>query len=258
MRIKKKHIKNPGIALGGGGARGMAHIGILRAFDEFGLSPKVVSGSSIGGLIAALYAKGESYSNILNHFIVERHVKRLNWFHFKKSLFSLSYLEDSLREAFPIDDFNTLQKELFICVTNLNKGVSEFKYHGPLVKWIMASTAIPVLFEAVEEDKELFIDGGAMNNLPTDPLTGKCDFIIGVDLNSIRPVDNLNNNLLEIGLRSIALGTYLSTKEKLLDCDLVIDPPGLNDFGLLEFTKSKEICEIGYEYTKKKLEALFY
>lgn len=256
--MKKHRYNKIGIALGGGGARGMAHIGILKALDDFGLSPHIISGTSIGALVGAVYAKGESVEAQKAHFINEKNIKRVNWLHLQKSILKLDYLRDLLCDSFPINNFNSLGKELHICVTNLNTGKAEYISSGHLIDWIMASTAIPVVFEPVVINDQIYVDGGALNNLPVNPLLeNECDLIFGVDLNDYNEEPELENNIFEIAIRSFQLGAYLSTKKNIKYCDILFTPPEIDKIKILSFEKTEEAFQIGYDHAIQVLEEHF-
>ena len=143
-----------GISLSGGGARGFAHIGVLKALEENDIFPDVIAGTSAGAIIGALYAAGKTPDEMLD-FVRESSILKI----FRvtlpnKGLTSLDYLRERLEEVLPVDDFASLQKELYVAVTNLKSGELEIIHHGLLHETIMASSAIPLVFKPVEIDRK--------------------------------------------------------------------------------------------------------
>ncbi|MFL5728898.1 MAG: patatin-like phospholipase family protein, partial [Cytophagaceae bacterium] len=123
---------------------------------------------------------------------------------------------------------------------------------GDLVKAVLASTCIPLLFAPVEMDGMLMVDGGIINNLPVEPLTAECDLIIGVHCNPA------NRNYKPKGMKSMLERTFHlsitnNVRERVKYCDIFIEPPELVNIGLFEISKARETYKIGYDHASKVL-----
>jgi NTE family protein len=187
------------LALGGGGARGLAHIAVIEALDEMGVKPVAIAGTSIGALIGAAYAAGMRAKDIRHYVIALAHNpgeirRRLmkaragTLAHFFSGAFSQATQMDAekfcaqfLPEQVPAD-FSALHIPLTVMATDLHRRQETPLSTGPLHPAIAASIAIPGLFRPVIVDNRILIDGGTTNPLPFDKLTGRADIVVAVDL----------------------------------------------------------------------------
>lgn len=243
-----------GISLSGGGARGIAHIGVLKALEENGISPEVIVGTSAGSIVGALYAAGYNADEMLAYL---KDISLLKIFRVglpNKGLASLYFVEKLLLEALPDDRFEALKKKLFIGITNLLTGKLEIISQGPLHQVILASSAIPLVFKAVEIGNNLYVDGGALDNMPIQPLQGLSDIIIGVNVMPIVPIEAKSvNSMLGIATRCFEMAIWSNTKPNLRRCDIVIEPTGIYQYSIFQFNKYQELFEIGYETARKSM-----
>ena len=183
-RLKQKLTrKGPllrlGLALGSGGAKGMAHLGALKAFEEEGFSFSVVTGSSIGGIVGALYAKGYSADDMTG--IVEG----LNRKEFAKNLRPFADLDFAERflEQYLEGDFSTLSMPFAVWATDGKTGEGVCLKEGSLARALTASAAIPPFFRGVEIGGKKLYDGAFSNAIPADTCREMgADFVVGVDL----------------------------------------------------------------------------
>jgi NTE family protein len=244
-----------GLALSGGGARGIAHLGVLKALEEFEIKPAVISGCSAGGIIAAMYAAGNSPQAILE-FLKSK--KFLSYFRpaFSKGFIRMEKLETLLLNYFPDNTFESLAIPVILNATDLNRGRTVYFSKGELIKPILASCSIPVMFEPVVFQQNVYVDGGILNNLPVEPLLDRCDFIIGVHTNSYNENFPLNSIRLVME-RSLLLAIQTNVKERIQYCDMFIEPTLLHRFTTLDIDKAQEIFDIGYEHTISLKEQLF-
>ncbi len=241
-----KHQTMYGLALSGGGARGIAHLGILQALEENNIHPTVISGTSMGALVAVGYGLGISPVEMLQ--IINREIKPLTLSNMnmrRMGLFNLKKVEKLYRQWAPTDDFSTLKIPTFITVTNLNTGHFEIKSEGPLVAFTIASASIPLLFCPVIIDGTYYVDGGLTKNMAAQVLQGKCDKIIGSHVNHIAEIDTFKR-IKDVAARSYHLAVYNTIRDELGYCDYVVDPPNTRLYSTLDFNKADEIFEVGY------------
>jgi len=236
-----------GLALSGGGARGIGHIGILKALEEFGIKPNIISGASSGAIIGALYASGLSSDEILKQFTNNRF---LTYFRpaFSNGFIKMNNLVNLYLEYFPTNSFEDLKIPLVVNATDLNRGKTIYFSKGELITPILASCCIPVMFQPVEFEGLTLADAGILNNLPVEPLLQSCDFIIGAHTNpfdSSQPLKSIKS----VMERSLLLAIHTNVKEKIKYCDIFIEPPHLNKFTTFDIGKAKEMFQIGYDYT---------
>jgi NTE family protein len=192
-------MKTFALALGSGGARGLAHIAVIEALDEMGVKPVAIAGTSIGALVGAAYAAGMHGKELRRHVIEVAHnrpetMRRLVaaragiFTDLFSRAFSQATLVDAekfcagfLPEAVP-EDFAALDIPLTVMATDLHRRQETPLSTGPLRPAIAASIAIPGLFRPVTVDGRILIDGGATNPLPFDRLAGRADVVLAVDV----------------------------------------------------------------------------
>lgn len=237
-----------GIVLSGGGARGIAHLGVLKALEEFGIKPSVISGTSAGAIAGAFYAGGYSLREIKS--IVEKgdFFNLSNVLIKKQGLFSMKGFEKMYQDYFPNNTFDDLQIPLHVAATDILKGEVVYFSSGNLSQALMASSCIPVVFQPLHFDNTYFVDGGVLNNFPVEPLMNKCDIIIGSHVNSIKTEVN-EIHMTDIIDRSFHLAMSNSVRNKINSCHLFIEPPNMSQFSIFDVKKSDEIFEYGYSYT---------
>ncbi len=243
-----------GIVLSGGGARGWAHIGVLQALEENGISPQIIAGTSAGAIVGAAYAAGLTPKEMIaiakdtTMFKLYRGgIRDINIFK-PKGLMEMSYLKKILQENLPTDEFQELPKQLFVCVSNIYEGEFEIMNRGSISQAVLASAAFPMMFQPQFINGKAYLDGGLCNNLPIEPLLNTCDKIIGVNVNP-HYFDKNVDNMVSITQRCFDITVWQNTKPRLRQCDVIIEPE-VYDFGLFELKKAKEICNLGYDYTK--------
>lgn len=236
-----------GIVLSGGGARGIAHLGVLKALEEFGIVPTHVSGTSAGAIAGAFYAAGYSIPEIVSILKKGQIFNFSNILIKRQGLFAMKGFHDIYKEHFPNDSFEDLNIPLYVTATDILKGELVYFSSGNLSQVLMASSCIPLLFQPVNYNDTLFVDGGVLNNFPTEPLAGQCDIIIGSYVNSIKKeVDQVHmNNIVD---RCFHLAMKGSVQSKIDSCTLYIEPPNMSQFSLFNLKRADEIFDYGYQY----------
>lgn len=242
-----------GIALSGGGVRGIAHLGVLKALTEAGIYPTEVSGTSAGAIAGAMFCQGYSPDEILK-IIIET-----NYFKFMRPAISLTgFLKmDTVGNLFKLylnhNDFAKLKIPLTVAATDIKKGKVRYYSEGELIRPIMASSCIPGMFDPIVIDDNYMVDGGVLNNLPVEPLEGICDYVIGVNCNQLAEETNISNmkKLIE---RSVIMAMNYNVYSRKSKCDYFIEPPGLAKYGVFDIKKASELFGVGYEYTMSFIE----
>lgn len=254
--LKALHLDNQpnkrsvGLALSGGAARGLAHIGVLEVLEEHGIRPSCICGASAGSLVGSLYAAGNSPAEILSIFENTSLAKIYRLGIPTLGLTSLDKLKNVMAEHLP-ETFEELSIPLHVSVANLNSGKAELISQGPLVDTIIASSSVPILFSPIKRGDELLVDGGLLNNLPVAPLLDKDHLIIGVDVIAVQPVDDIGN-VIEIALRSLDLALQAQMIPNKERCDVVIEP-AVGEYGWFDAGKAREIVAAGRAATQAKL-----
>ncbi len=241
--------KSIGLVLSGGGIRGMAHIGLLKAMQERELEAKTIAGSSVGALVGALYANGNSIEDMLQ-FFKDTPLFQYNFFALNKPGFiDTERYYKIFKGYFPKDSFESLEKPLFVVATDLLKGEEKVFTKGKLIKPLLASAALTPVFSPVEIDRTLYADGGVMNNFPKEYVDGKADFIIGSNVSIAGEIQKKDlKNSLQLAGRVTGLMIYASSHQKLQECDLFIEPKELEKIGVLDKKGIQKAFSIGYDH----------
>jgi len=236
-----------GIVLSGGGARGLAHIGVLAALEKHGIVPGIVAGSSMGAIIGTFYAAGLSPDQMLAIAKDKKLYNLFKWTMPKKSgMLSLKILKQVLESNIKADSFQSLKKELYISVSNISSGRHEIVSSGPLFQAVLASASIPIVFEPQIINGQTYIDGGFFNDLPVEPLVGHCSKIIASHVNYNGPDPHLSN-IKSIAERIYRLAIYQHVDKNFGKCDYIIDPPALREHGIFDFKHIDKLFGIGFE-----------
>lgn len=268
--------KTPSFALvlGGGGARGLAHILMLEAFDELGIKPDIIAGTSIGALYGAAYAAGLSARDIRAHteetltnrfgllrdlFASRVHGRRSFWKFFSERhaiLTPAALLDLVLPKGVPLA-FEDLAVPLRVVASDFYANAPAVFERGPLRPAVAASIALPVIFEPVLIEGRSLIDGGLTNPLPFDLVAGAADVVIAIDVSgtTVPSSSRLRPTALEALFASSFLFERSIVREKLRwhQPDIYIDA-GTGRFQALDFLKVRDILAAA-EPAKAKLRA---
>ena len=246
-----------GMTLSGGGARGFAHIGVLQALDEAGIEPEVICGTSAGAIIGVMYAAGYAPAEILE-IAEETNLRKV----FKlvvprRGLSTQDYVYKKLQKYVPDNDFSKLKKRFLVGVTNLNAGKHEVWEDGPLHDLVIASSAIPGIFQPIEIEGKFYVDGGVMNNMPAYPIRHLCNYLVAS--NAVTKVEKSSEQL--GGIKSILarvfeISLWYRSRLHYDACDLIIEPSGLNDYQIFNFAKARDIFLLGYQSAQLKLQEI--
>jgi NTE family protein len=243
---------NIGLVLSGGAARGFAHLGVLRALEEHGIKPDIISGVSSGAIAGALYADGYAPEEILEIYTRKSLFEFMQMTVPKTGVFKATGLRETLKKNLHASTFKELKIPLIVAATNLLKGATEYFSEGELIGPIMASSCVPVLFEVVLINKIPYIDGGVMNNMPLEPIEEHCRKLIGVYINPTGEISAVKG-LVHIAERSFHLAISAEIKTKKRHFDLFIEPDEITHYSLFDLKKATELFQLGYQKTLQVL-----
>lgn len=235
-----------GFVLGGGGTRGFAHLGIIEGLMERGIRPDIISGVSAGAISGAFISAGKSPREI--HELL----KRKNLFRYTNlqlptnGLLRLDGLQKVLEKEIPYQRIEDLPIPLFIGLSNITIGRMEYHNQGPLARSILASASIPVLFAPVEIDGNLYADGGLLENLPAEPLAGKCKHLVVSNVSPLQKPFEVKN-IIQMVIRTFHVGIHARVQEAKRLATLYLEPTELTDFDLLNVSHADQAFEIGYK-----------
>ena len=251
-----------GLALSGGGHKGLAHAGVLQFLEEQNIQIDVISGTSAGAIVGGLYAVGKKPAEILDFF---KSVKLFSWNHLsfsKAGLLDAEKFIDYLDVVFGETKLVDFPKEMYISATDINSGrLKTFNRYTKAKEAIAASSAFPGIFSPVQIEGRLYCDGGILANFPANIIQGRCDFLIGVNLDTQETTVKESKefgSIKSVVLRAIEImmRQNMATQDNL--CDWCILPLESTDYSTFETSKDRmdEIFNLGYEAAKKGFETV--
>ncbi|GAB4021037.1 patatin-like phospholipase family protein [Spirosoma koreense] len=238
-----------GLALSGGGARGIAHLGVIKALQEMGISFDQIAGTSAGAITGALLAQGYTPDESLKIIESSSFVRHLRPAWNRMGLLRLDMVVDLYRKYIPHDSFEGLQTPLHVVAVDLNDGELTVFERGELIRPVLASCCLPGIFEPMTINKRQFVDGGVLNNLPVDTIENKVDFLIGSHCNVLGPRKPIRS-MRGVIERSLVLAVQSKTRERFARCSVLIEPPQLAQYSTTDISKARELFRTGYQYTR--------
>lgn len=243
---------NIGLALSGGGVRGFAHIGALRALEDVGIKPDVIAGVSAGSIVASFYAAGMSADEIFNLFGSIDMSKFLQVDITKSGFLKLDKFKRFLETNLPIKNIEELLIPTIIAATDIEQQHEMPFTSGNIAERVVASCSIPLVFRPVKIDGSYCVDGGVLHNLPSSYLRPVCNTVIGIN------VSPLKLGPIKLNVRSLAYRTYklMTMRNVVADkqlCDLLVDIISIQGHSTFDTSAANKIAQKGYFETMKIL-----
>jgi len=251
--------KQLGLALSGGGARGIAHLGVLAALDELQLPVARLAGVSSGGIVGALYAAGLPPREVLRLLQALSLIRITRVALSSYGLLRMDAVGTLLEQYLGIGcTFEQLRLPLTLVATDLLAGTSVRFSSGPLIPPLLASAAVPILYRPVDYQGRQLVDGGLLNNLPVEALAENASpelRLVGVHCNPPNPAAQVANfRALVERTFNLAIGGNTVQSRQL--CHLLLEPPALRQYRTMSFRRAPELFDIGYRYTLEQARAL--
>lgn len=242
-----------GIALSGGGAKGFAHVGALKALEEYGIRPDVIAGVSAGAIVAVMYSAGVPLDMMMKLFSDTKFRDFCELTVQSGGFFKIDKFKKFLKEAVgEYNDLSELPVPVFIGATDLDHGVPKVFSSGSIVDTVAASCSIPILFRPVEIDGVRYVDGGVLRNMPSWILRDICDTLIGVNVSPLTKVGR-KNNVMEVAYRTYQLMLRANVKDDMKLCDLAIEPPEISAYKVFNLKEIQKAYISGYSSAKRAL-----
>lgn len=255
LLIRNKKLKL-GLALGGGGARGVAHIGVIRAFEELGIEFDYVAGTSAGAVVGSLYAAGLT-SLQMKDLALSLRTKdiRTSKLFFKPS--KASTISTILKKAFEKDKtFEELEKPFCAVAVDIKTGEEQDLTCGSVATCVSGSCAVPGVFAPVTYENMHLVDGGLKNNVPADVVRKMgAEVVVAVDVNHARGKGTASTKLFSVLGSTIGVLMRDVVKTKLKFADVVLEPE-LTKFPSTKLQNVEEMIEIGYNIVMDNIDKL--
>lgn len=251
--MKKKKV---GLALGGGAVLGAAHIGVLKALDEYDIKFTHVTGTSIGAFVAAYVAFGKGWKEIMEFATEMQWIDVTGISLSRYALLSNEKLGELIDKHIGKKNIEDADIPLAMVATDIKNGEKIVLKKGSVANAVMASTCIPGIFKPVEIDNRMLVDGGVVENVPVKTLKdlgGKK--VIGVDLNAKHSFGD-PENILDVIINSFHYTMHAAAKLQREDADLIIEPD-LSDFNRSNMDQVEDLMDKGYKDAKKQLKKAY-
>ncbi len=246
-----------GLALSGGSTHGAAHIGVLRVLEQEGIRPDFIAGTSAGALVGCAYAAGIPLDDIAAIF------KSMSWPQLIRpklihalSLFDTSPMEEFLRENIGEGEFKDLDIPLAVVACDIVTAEKVVITEGPLAPAVRASASIPGLFNPVELNGRLLVDGGIVDNLPIEVARNMgADYVIAVDLSRREGENKRPENPVEVILDMFDIMQSRAAMADPSECDCYVRPE-LRQYSKWDFGKADGVIHAGEAAAEKCIEKL--
>lgn len=237
-----------GLALGGGGARGFAHLGVLKAFEENDIDFPIVTGTSVGSLVGSLYAYGLNSSDMIElaNTLNDKEIRTSKLF-FRPS--PSKNIEDMLNKIYGDIQFSDLIKKFALSTVDVKTGDEVIINSGNLAKAVSASCAVPLVFSPVEWDDYRLIDGGLVNVIPSDIARQLgAEVVVSVDINSTRGFGTDSVKTFDMFFAVFRIAMKSAAVKGFLNSDIIIKPD-LKAYKPTKFDGMNSMIEEGYRAT---------
>lgn len=245
------------LVLGGGTARGFAHVGVIRALEREKIPIDLIVGVNTGSIVGAIYADRKSASELERVALTleERDIFDYNFINPTQGFVRGERLEDFVAKRIPVKEIERLKIPFAAVATDLQSGEAVALTSGSLARAVHASNAIPGIFSSVPHQGKLLVDGGVSDNVPVDVARKLgADVVIAVDLGESGPSVPVNN-IFDAIVQSQAVMARQSAAAKTKQADVVIRPK-LGNIGLMDFTRKKELLALGVQAAEQALPAI--
>jgi NTE family protein len=249
-----------GLVLSGGGARGIAHIGAVKALYEQGLTFDVIIGSSMGAIVGCVLADGHLPDDIINIMTRNPLLSFIRPEINQNGLMTMKGVQRALNKVLSVQNIEDLSIPFIAAATDLTHGKAHYFEKGSIVEAVVASASIPAVFPPVVINHVQYVDGGVLNNLPVRHIRDDCEKIAGFHVNPKSPgLDGGDavRGIVHIADRAFNLCMSSNILPDIELCDFYLEHANLNRYSTFDFSKAAEIFQLGYENTKERLRTDF-
>ncbi|MBR1543233.1 MAG: patatin-like phospholipase family protein [Bacteroidaceae bacterium] len=241
-----------GFVLSGGFIKGFAHLGAIQALIERDIRPQIISSTSAGSLVGALYADGNEPYQVLEFFDGLKFSDLTKPVLPTTGFFELTELEDFLNAHLKRKRLELLPVPMVITATDLDHGKSVHFRSGDIAQCVAASCCMPVLFSPITIDDIHYVDGGVLMNLPVSVIRDECNLVYAINVSPmLTPEYKLN--IVSIAERSYQFIFRSNTVAEREMADVLIEPVNLSGYSNVDLEKAKEIFMVGYNKANEVL-----
>lgn len=235
-----------GYALGGGGAKGFAHLGALKVLEQYALKPDIIAGTSAGSLAGVFYADGFHPDEISDLFKKKEFREFVEFTIPRSGFFKNKGLYEFLKKNLRAQTFEQLQIPLYVVTTDWNKAQTVVFFRGEnLIESVVASCSVPIVFSPQLIDDRPYVDGGLLKNFPASIIRKQCKYLLGINVTPMLPPSE-KSNILNTMERTFNL---MANSNSIIDrnyCDILIEAKGVEKYRMFDLQNIDTIAELGY------------
>lgn len=241
-----------GLALSGGGARGFAHVGAIKALESCGLRPDIIAGVSAGSVVSVLYASGMSPDDMIQLFANAKFSDFAELSIPKDGFFKLDRFKKFIMKAVKVPNLEDLKIPTVICATDIDHGCRVAFSEGPIGERMVASCSIPIVFKPVRIHGTHYVDGGVLHNLPAWAIRSKCRRLIGINCSPL-VTGSHKNTIIDIAHRSYNLMAKTNAIPDMALCDLAVETRDIASYKVFNLKEIKRVYQSGFDSTIEAL-----
>lgn len=245
------------LVLSGGGVKGFAHIGLLKALEEEGIFPNVVSGTSFGAIVGAYYCASYSADEMFAILKNAKFIDPLSVTTKKGGIINIEKLTEFYAKDFPSNTFESLERKLYVTSSIMNTNKSMIHSEGELIKTVLASSSFPGVYAPVKINNDLHMDGGITCNFPTEPVEKLNMPKIGSYVCHVgdRASSKINSTI-RLLVRSSQIMLWHMSQPKFERMDYMFCPEATSNIGFFDGRKISDAYQVGYAEAKRNMEAI--
>lgn len=251
LKFSKKPYRI-GLVLSGGGARGFAHAGALKALEEVGIKPDIIAGVSAGSVVTAMYASGMTPEDIITSFADVKFSDFAELGVPRDGFFSMDGFRKFLKKKIPFERIEDLPTPAMICATDLDHNKPVAFSEGNIVDCVTASCSIPIVFKPVRIDGVTYVDGGVLANLPAWALRDQCKYLIGINCSPV-PRRGKPKSIMDIAHRTYDLLVKNNSQPQMKLCDLAVSIDDIASYKVFNLKEIRRVFRSGYDSTLSTL-----
>lgn len=244
-----------GMALSGGGARGFAHLGVFKAFEQFGIVPDILAGVSAGSIAASLYGAGLTVDEIIECFSdASRFDNFTEWAIPRRGFMRLDRFGKLLDSWLPVKTLEEMKIPTIICATDFDHGKSVGWGKGEIVPRVLASCSIPIVFEPIKINGTTYVDGGVLRNLPAWAIRNYCTTLYGSNCSPMQREVKKIGSIVDVALRTFHIMMKSNTPQDIRLCDHVIEITNVANIKTFDLKSLRHGVAHGYDAACRVLE----
>jgi NTE family protein len=250
---KRKKI---GIAFGGGAAKGLAHLGVLKVLQEESVDIDLAAGTSAGSFVGALFCAGYDWKEIRDMALKVKWTDLITPTFPKLGLVETEKLEGMLNGLLKSKDFESLSIPFRAVAVDIGRGEEVVLHSGSIARAVRASCSIPAIFEPTRLDNRLLVDGGLLNDVPADVVRNMgADLVIAIDLNANKLDLEEPDNIFDVLYQSLNILINYSRQKSRKAADFYVTPD-VAEFGYQDLRHVEELIAKGEDAMRRHIESI--